>query len=299
MKTTPTRITAIEGNRQWLDGGAMFGNVPRPLWEKWIAPDASGRIPLACRSLLIEFAGRKLLCETGIGAFFEPKLAVRFGVEPPDRHLLLENLRAHGHLPESLDYVVLSHLHFDHAGGLLPTFAEGRDHLVFPRAQFLVGEEAWQRALHPHSRDRASFIPELTTLLEASGRLIRLPRDPKAQARVLPPDLQGRLEFVQSDGHTPGQLHTLFHGERQKVFFCGDLIPGRPWVHLPITMGYDRFPEQLIDEKTAVYGRAVPENWWLFYTHDATAAGSHVAQVPGGGKFEPTDVQTTFESFAI
>jgi glyoxylase-like metal-dependent hydrolase (beta-lactamase superfamily II) len=289
-----TKITSIDGNRQLLDGGAMFGNAPRPVWEKWIAPDELGRIPLACRSLLIEHDGLKILCETGIGAFFEPKLAQRFGVQTPDRHLLLENLKAHGHTPESIDFVILSHLHFDHAGGLLPTYQElssGRRDLVFPKAQFLVGEDAWQRALRPHSRDRASFIPELTALLEKSGRLLRLPVHP------LPAALKGRIEFIQTEGHTPGQMHTLFRGDQSKVFFCGDLIPGRPWVHLPITMGYDRFPEQLIDEKSQVYTRAEPENWWLFFTHDPNAAGAHVRQK--NGKFEPVDVHDTFEGFAI
>lgn len=288
-------LTSIEGNRQLLDGGAMFGNAPRPVWEKWIAPDEVGRIPLACRCLLIEFNGKKLLLEAGIGAFFEPKLAQRFGVEPAGRHMLLENLKTAGHTPESLDYVILSHLHFDHAGGLLPSYEEmaaGRRELVFPKAKFIVGEEAWQRALNPHFRDRASFIPELTQLLQNSGRLIVIPRDP------LPADLAGRVEFIKSDGHTPGQMHTLFKGEHGKVFFCGDLIPGRPWVHLPITMGYDRFPEQLIDEKAQVYQRAVSEDWILFFTHDPSAAASHV-QKSASGKFEPTQVQTSFEGFAF
>lgn len=285
------QITSIEGNRQLLDGGAMFGNAPRPVWEKWIAPDEVGRIPLACRSLLVEFDGKRLLLEAGIGAFFEPKLAARFGVETPDRHLLLENLAAVGVAPEQIDYVILSHLHFDHAGGLLPTHKEmaaGRRELVFPKAQFIVGREAWARALEPHSRDRASFIPELIDLLAKSGRL----------RHDLPPELAARIEFVTSEGHTPGQVHTLFKGDHGKVFFCGDLIPGRPWVHLPITMGYDRFPEQLIDEKARVYERAVAEDWILFYTHDPAAAGSHVRQ-SASGKFEPTDVQTTFARFAL
>lgn len=286
------QVTSLEGNRQLLDGGAMFGNAPRPVWEKWIAPDPVGRIPLACRSMLLEFDGIKVLCEVGIGAFFEPKLAERFGVQSPERHLLLENLQNAGHSPESIDFVILSHLHFDHAGGLLPTYAEmqaGNKTLVFPRARFIVGDEAWTRALHPHSRDRASFIPELTQLLENSGRLIRLPSDP------LPSELKGRFEFIESSGHTPGQLHTLFKGDREKIFFCGDLIPGRPWVHLPITMGYDRFPEQLIDEKSSIYRRAVPENWILFYTHDPEAAASHV-RPNATGKFEPFDVEKSLQS---
>ncbi len=281
------QVSAVEGNRQLLDGGAMFGNAPRPVWEKWIAPDELGRIPLACRALLIETDGRKILCEAGIGAFFEPKLADRFGVQSPDRHLLIENLAALGVQPDAIDYVILSHLHFDHAGGLLPTYKEmqeGRKELVFPKAKFIVGEQAWARALNPHSRDRASFVPELNQLLQTSGRLIVYPKD------QLPAEISRRFEFIESEGHTPGQMHTLFKGDTKKVFFCGDLIPGRPWVHLPITMGYDRFPEKLIDEKAAVYQRAEKEHWLLFFTHDPGAAASEVKS-SASGRYEPVQVQ--------
>ncbi len=290
-------VTSIEGNRQLLDGGSMFGNAPRPIWERWIKPDNIGRIPLACRCLLIEVNGKKVLCETGIGAFFEPKLADRFGVQTPDRHLLLENLQAAGHTPESIDYVILSHLHFDHAGGLLPTYKQmqaGKQDLVFPRAQFIVGQVAWERALHPHFRDRASFIPELTGKLLESGRVRIIPKDP------LPEDLKAHFEFIYSEGHTPGQMLTLFKGEKQKVFFCGDLIPGRPWVHLPITMGYDRFPEQLIDEKQRLYSRAIAEDWLLFFTHDPEVSASHVRQAEGtSGKYEPFLDKATLQHLPV
>ncbi len=283
-------VTSIEGNRQLLDGGAMFGNAPRPVWEKWIKPDSIGRIPLACRCMLLEFDGVKVLCETGVGAFFEPKMAERYGVQTPEKHLLLENLRAAGHTPESIDYVILSHLHFDHAGGLLPSFTQahaGQKDLVFPNAKFIVGKEAWERALHPHSRDKASFIPELTALLKNSGRLLIYPQDP------LPKPLNKRIEFIITGGHTPGQMHTVFKGDQKTIIFCGDLIPGRAWVHLPITMGYDRFPEQLIDEKAELYKRAAPEDWILFFTHDAEVAASHVKR-SDSAKFEPCQIHQTF-----
>lgn len=285
-------VSEVLGNGQYLDGGAMFGNVPRPLWEKWIAPDALSRIPLACRAMLLEIGDKKILCETGIGSFFEPKLADRFGVQNYGTHMLLQNLAALGVTEDAIDIVILSHLHFDHAGGLMPTFQEkaaGRGELHFPKAEYWVGKEAWERALQPHSRDRASFIAELPQLLKASNRLRVL------QPGEVPSGWQGQIEFIVSSGHTPGQMHTVCHGTAgtgagASVVFCGDLIPGTPWVHIPVTMGYDRFAEQLIDEKSTLYQRALPENWWLFYTHDPVHCSSRIVRSDKGA-FSPAHPQ--------
>lgn len=267
---TDYKFSEVLGNSQKLDGGAMFGNAPRPVWEKWIAPDSLGRIPLACRALLIEFDDKKILFETGIGAFFDPKLAERFGVETPTIHQLREQLKKINVSPLEITHVVLSHLHFDHAGGLLPTFAEiqsGDQGLIFKNAEFIVGKEAWQRATHPHSRDRASFIQDLPEKLKATGRLKLVDASTSL--------LDGRLQFFISQGHTPGQLLSLFKGNTTTLVFCGDLIPGRHWVHLPITMGYDRYPELLIDEKESLYKKS--KDWIFFYTHDHEVAASHIA----------------------
>lgn len=275
------KVSAIEGNRQWLDGGSMFGNAPRAVWATWTEVDELGRIPLACRCLLIETRGLKILCETGIGAFFEPKLAERFGVETPTRHRLLENLKALGHEPDSIDYVILSHLHFDHAGGLLPTYADmeqGQDGLVFPNAQFLVGEDAWARAQNPHFRDKASFVPTLNQRLQDSGRMVII------KDNQPPIALADFIQFFESEGHTPGQMHTIVRGDKQNLVFAGDLIPGKAWVHLPITMGYDRFPERVIEEKQSLYNRWKDSNLELFFTHDPEFAMGELA-VDGKGKF--------------
>ncbi len=150
------KLWSILGNSQRLDGGAMFGNVPRAMWEQWIAPDAQHRIPLACRALLASpLAGKTVLFETGIGAFFEPRLRERYGVVE-DRHVLLDSLAAAGFTHEAVDVVVLSHLHFDHAGGLLAAWEDGQPaRLLFPNAQYLVSAECWRRARQPHPRDRA------------------------------------------------------------------------------------------------------------------------------------------------
>lgn len=255
------RFLAIEGNRQRLDGGSMYGNAPRALWESWSPPDDRNRIDLACRALFVELDdGRRVLFEAGIGVFFEPKLRDRFGVTETS-HRLLENLASHGIEPRSIDAVVLSHLHFDHAGGLLTAFEDGPPALVFPNAEVYVGRRHWERAMKPHARDRASFVPVLHELLDRSGRL-RLVDDLPAS---FPP---GVAAVHWSDGHTPGLLCAEVRTPGGPIVFGSDLVPGVPWVHVPITMGYDRFPEGLIDEKERLFADLVSRGGAIFLTHD-------------------------------
>ncbi|HEY8585877.1 MAG TPA: MBL fold metallo-hydrolase [Rhodanobacter sp.] len=261
-------LFSILGNSQRLDGGAMFGNAPKALWSRWVEPDADNRIPLACRCLLVkDLDGRNVLFETGIGAFFEPALRQRYGVVE-SRHVLLDSLAEVGLADTDIDVVVLSHMHFDHAGGLLAAWADGEPpRLLFPNARFVVGAAHWQRALNPHPRDRASFVPELQPLLESSGRLELVDGE---YSRTLGQSVR----FSFSDGHTPG----LMLGEVGGVVFCADLIPGRAWVHLPITMGYDRWPEKLIDEKRTFLEDKLARGVRLFFTHDAECAMAQVTR---------------------
>jgi glyoxylase-like metal-dependent hydrolase (beta-lactamase superfamily II) len=287
----PFQFSEILGNSQKLDGGAMFGNAPRTVWQKWIAPDEQGRIPLACRALLIEFSDssgkkQKILFETGIGAFFEPQMAERFGVQTPQIHCLRENLKAHGVPPDDITHVVLSHLHFDHAGGTLPTYSEiqaGDNELLFKNADYITSREAFARAKKPHARDKASFITGLVEKLEATQRL-RLIDGPEKL-------FNNRLEFFISHGHTPGQLHSLFRGDTYTLFFCGDLIPGTPWIHTPITMGYDRFPEMLIDEKQQLYEMLPFDKTLFYFTHDNEVAAALLKKEDG--KIKPTQTFKT------
>lgn len=271
------KLIPIIGNSQKLDGGAMFGHVPKAVWSKWLKPDELNRVTLACRALLVQEENRNILLEVGIGAFFEPTLRDRYGVVET-KHVLLDSLKVHGLSDQDIDVVILSHLHFDHAGGLLSEWKQDQSAtLLFPKAKYVVSKSGWERAVSPHIRDKASFIPELQHLLQHSGRLVIID---SASCDLLGKDYQ----FQFTDGHTPGLMHTIIQTDEGPIIFASDLIPGTNWVHLPVAMGYDRSAELVADEKKNLLEFAVKHKAKLFYTHDPVVAMSGVVQ-DASGKF--------------
>lgn len=281
------KLTSLLGNSQSLDGGAMFGNVPKSLWSGWIPADNNNRIKLACRCLLVQDQGKNILLETGIGAFFQPKLKERYGVNE-DEHVLLDSLAKFNLRHTDIHIVILSHLHFDHAGGLLAPWQENHQpQLLFPNARFIVSEKSWERAANPHRRDRASFIPELIPLLSESQRVLKINQSSC--------DLLGKnYHFHFSNGHTPGMMLTEITMPDGPIIFAADLIPGTAWVHLPITMGYDRFPEMVCDEKEQLFSYLVKQNGRLFYTHDTVTALSNI-KINNHDQFETFNLLPTLE----
>jgi glyoxylase-like metal-dependent hydrolase (beta-lactamase superfamily II) len=264
------QLHSVLSNAYKLDGGAMFGNAAKAVWERWMPADEQNRLRLATRALLVITQKETILFETGIGAYMEPRYRDRYGVDEPG-HMLLKSLAQKGISPADVTRIFISHLHFDHAGGLLSAWQAGKEpELLFPNSKYYVGEEAWERAIHPHPRDKASFIPLLHQQLEKSQRLMLIKKSDVLHFDEL------ELHFFHSDGHTPGLLCADLRFGMIRLVYASDLIPGRFWIHLPISMGYDRFPELLIDEKKALLTSLAKENAWIFYVHDPDFAVSKV-----------------------
>jgi glyoxylase-like metal-dependent hydrolase (beta-lactamase superfamily II) len=285
------KLYSVPSNIYKLDGGAMFGNAPKPLWQRWMPPDEQNRIRMATRPLLAVTGSAVILFEAGIGAYMEPKMKERFGVDEPD-HVLLNNLARRGVTPDQITHVFLTHLHFDHAGGLLSAWQDGREpELLFSNARYYVSQAAWERANRPLQRDRASFIPALHKLLDESDRLHLIrPEDTFAFDGL-------KLDLILSEGHTPGLLCFNLHVNGSRVVFVSDLVPGRPWVHLPISMGYDRFPELLIEEKTRLLGSVERDGAWIYYVHDPEMALSKVKYDPERETYMPVEARPSLDGF--
>ncbi len=264
------KLYSVLGNFGKLDGGAMYGNIPKAVWSRWKLPDALNRLPVGSRALLARTGNHNALFETGFGAYMAPPVRERLGLDE-SAHVLLNSLERTGVSHEEITAVVLSHLHFDHAGGLLSVWREdGEEELLFPNATFYVSETAWNHAKKPHIRDRSSFTPQINEKLKKSNRLVLLARDDALTFDEL------KVHFFESNGHTPGMLCSDLRWGKERLVLGADLIPSRFCVHLPVVSGYDRFPELLIDEKKALLHSLVEEDAWLFYTHDPDIAVSKV-----------------------
>lgn len=261
-----------------LDGGAMFGVVPRPLWEKQVAPDGRNRVPLALRCLLAEGHGRRVLIDTGMGDRWDVRQRDIYGMTRRAGELL-HQLDEAGIPRDSITDVVLTHLHFDHAGGacldgngIEPAFAE---------ATYWVQRQQWDWARQPSERDRGSFRPEDFEALAESGRLELV----EGQQEILPD-----LRLVPVSGHTPGQQIAEFHTADGVLVFLADFIPFLAHLHLPWVAGFDLNPLITISEKRQFLSRAAADHYLLVFQHDAEHEACRVEFADG--RFRASEVVT-------
>lgn len=276
----PYTLQAVDTGSFALDGGAMFGVVPRVLWERSHPPDERNRIAMAARALLVSGGGRKILVDTGNGAKLGERLTAIYKVDNAAADLT-RSLAALGVRPGEITDVILTHLHFDHAGGATAR-VEGTVRPAFPNARYYVQRDHWNAALHPTERDRASFLPPDFLPLQEHGVLELLDGEGELFPGI-------RLHLVH--GHTTALQCPVISDGRTTLFFCADLMPMTSHVALPWIMAYDLRPLTTLEEKRSALRRAAEENWILFFEHDPKTAAGRVRMTDGGVVFDhPVDL---------
>ena len=256
------RCHALEAGIQKLDGGAMFGVVPKPLWERRIQPDARNRIALAMRCLLVEHSHGLVLIDSGLGNKEDPKFREIYGVEnegPDGRSRLEAALQQAGYRPEDITWVINTHLHFDHAGGNTYRDDAGVVRVSFPSATYLVQAGDLEFARKANERTRASYLPHNYEPVAEAGKLELLSGDgevlPGISVRLVP-------------GHVPFLQGVLLESQGETLFYLADLVPTRHHLPLPWIMGYDVEPLRTLESKRGVLRAALTGQWWLFFEHD-------------------------------
>jgi len=260
-----------------LDGGAMFGVIPRTLWEKKTAPDARNRITLAMNCLLIHAGGKHILVETGAGDKWDPKLRDIYAIE---QSRLVDGLREYDLRPEDIDIVVNTHLHFDHCGG--NTFL-AKDKLLpmFPNARYVVQRGEFDHAKSPNERDRASYFDHNYVPLESAGMLSLVEGDHAVAPGV---------DLIVVPGHTAHMQCVKLTGGGKTAFFFADLIPTTAHLPLPWIMGYDLYPMTTLENKKRWVPQVIREGWLALFGHDATVPAAYLRERDGKWEAEPAQI---------
>jgi glyoxylase-like metal-dependent hydrolase (beta-lactamase superfamily II) len=263
-------VFPVETGRFRLDGGAMFGIVPKPLWERQIPPDERNRIPLAMRCLLLRGFGKTILVDTGIGTKGSEKFKDIYGVDHRHSELVrsLENL---GVDRSEVTDVILTHLHFDHCGG--STYEENGEVVpTFPNATHYIQREHWEWALDPNPREKASFLQENFLPLKERDLLRLL----EGEEEVFP-----NVEIKVFRGHTRAMQTVLLRGEEGTLFYGADLFPTRAHVAPAWIMAYDVEPLVTLREKEEVLALCAEEQWVVFFEHDPDVGTAQIASKDG------------------
>jgi glyoxylase-like metal-dependent hydrolase (beta-lactamase superfamily II) len=267
MKVGRFEVEALSDGFFRLDGGQMFGVVPKTLWERAIPADERNRIRLGLTCLLVRTGKENVVIETGIGDKFEPKYADIYGVEKTTT--LLDDLKRHGLAPEDIHIVINTHLHFDHCGWnmrregtrLVPTF---------PRARYLIQRAHWEHACRPTERDRGSFFEDFFAGAEKQTEFL------EGDAEVLP-----GISVEVISGHTPDMQCVRVTSEGAQVYFISDLAPTRAHLAYPWMMSFDLAPLETLEQKKRVLPRLAREQAWVVFPHDPQVAWAKLAERSG------------------
>jgi len=240
-----------------LDGGAMFGVVPKLLWEKKCSVDRKNRIKLGMNAMLVDTNKELILVETGMGAAIDPKFFEFYSVERKPG--LIPSLQERGYRLEDINYVINTHLHFDHCGG--NTFQNEQGEFVpsFPKAKYIIQRGEWEYALHPSERDKESYLGQNFLPLKKYGLLQLVDGDTTITQGV---------EVLLAAGHTSRHQCVKIKSGDKVLFYLGDLVPTSAHIGLSYVMSYDLYPLETIENKKKIFEQAIQEDWILFFTHD-------------------------------
>lgn len=258
-----------------LDGGAMFGVIPKPLWERRSPADARNRILLAMNALLVRAAGRWLLVETGAGDKWDDKRRDIFDFQPPPR--LPDQIVARGVALADVEFVINTHLHFDHCGWNTRV-VEGAIRPTFPAARYVVQKGELEHARRPTERDRASYLPDNFLPVEATGQFWLLEGD-----REIVPG----VEVVRMPGHTRDMQCVRLHSRGKTAFFFADLVPTTAHLSAAWIMGFDLYPLTTLENKKKWIPQAAREEWLCLFAHDPRVPAAYLREDEGGYRAEP------------
>ncbi len=249
-----------------MDGGAMFGIIPKTLWEKEAPADEYNRIQMVTRSLLLISDERKIIIDTGNGDKWDDKARSRYNIDL-DNINLSSSLAKYGFIPADITDVFCTHLHFDHAGGNT-TIEDGKIVPTFPNATYWIHQDNWDLANSPSEKDRGSYLAENWSVLAENG-MIEYVTDREG---FIP-----GIEIMLTYGHTTGMMHPLMRDGNNTLFYAADIFPMAAHVPLAWVMAYDLNPVQTIKEKRSLLPRMVDEDWTVFFEHDPLRQAGKVA----------------------
>jgi glyoxylase-like metal-dependent hydrolase (beta-lactamase superfamily II) len=275
MRFGDYEVEIVSDGVLWLDGGAMFGVVPKPLWEKKAPPDEKNRIPLGLNCLLIRAPDGNILVDTGCGDKYTEKERSIYRLERPAQ--LQSGLAELGLAPEDIDIVINTHLHFDHCGG--NTRREGTELVpAFPNARYLVRRQEYEDACSPNERTRGSYLMQNWQVL-TERRMLELVDEDR---EVVP-----GLSLCHTPGHTRGHQSVRLDSQGRSLFYLADLCPTS--AHLPLAwiMGYDLFPLTTLETRRRIFRQAVDENWLLVFEHDPKTKAGYLRQEQGTYILQP------------
>lgn len=267
------QLDIISDGSFWLDGGAMFGVIPRTFWEKVSPPDERNRIHLKMNSLLIRSREHTILVDTGCGGKFDEKFARIYGIQHEER--IESELERVGVRPSDIDIVINTHLHFDHCGGNTVR-RDGRDVPAFPKARYVVRRGEYDDANAPNERNRASYLPENWRPLEQSGQLEWIDSD----GPIVP-----GVSVVETPGHTRCHQSVRIDSDDGIAFFLADLVPTIHHLKVPWVMGYDLYPVTTMETKKKILPRAQAERWLLMFQHEPDHPIGWLRDVDGKPEF--------------